>query len=86
MAGFASKAASRKALVMPKVLVAVAPRVVAELAKGAKAQAAAAVVISLSVSKEVALRFEHGPTAVTSVRAGLLVVDVVLVVPPVATR
>ena len=85
--GLAKSAASRKALVMPRVLVAVAPRVVAEAAKGARAQAAAAVVSSLSVVKApVAVRLVQGPMAVTIVRAGLLVVEVVLVVPPVATR
>ena len=64
--GLASKAASRKALVMPRVLVLVAPRVVAELAKGASDQAAAAVVSSLSVVKVVAVRLVQGPMAVTS--------------------
>ena len=49
--GLAKSAASRKALVMPSVLVDVAPRVVAEDAKGARDQAAAAVVSSLSVVK-----------------------------------
>jgi hypothetical protein len=84
--GLASRAASRKALVRPSVLVLVAPMLVVLLANGASAQAAAAVVSSLIVSKEVLVRFVQGPIAVTIVSAGLLVVEVVLVVPPEATR
>ena len=47
VAGFASKAASRKALVMPCVLVALAPMLVIDVVNGASAQAAATVVSSL---------------------------------------
>jgi hypothetical protein len=56
VAGLASRAASRKALVRPSVLVAVAPMVVVLLAKGASAQAAAAVESSLMVAAGVEAR------------------------------
>ena len=71
---------------MPSVLVAVAPMLVAELLKGASAHAAAAVVSSLSMNGVVDARLLQEPMAATRMSAGLLVVDVVEVVPPVATR
>ena len=77
VAGLARNAASRKALVMPSVLVDVAPMLVAELLKGASAQAAAAVVSSLSVNCGVVARLLQAPMAATRVSAGLLVVEVV---------
>ncbi len=59
--------------------------VVAELAKGASAQAAAAVVRSLMV-KTAPVRLVQGPIAVTMVSAELLAVEVGDAMPPVATR